>query len=68
MNSAKEQFGRRNLFIEHLYNEKLKHKEHRHEFVKQKLTFIVGIFSLSFINTTFKFQGTEIPINLRARA
>ncbi|MCA9731668.1 hypothetical protein KC799_06045 [candidate division KSB1 bacterium] len=33
-------------FLEHLYDEKIKHKEHRHEFVKQKLFFTIGLFSI----------------------
>ena len=33
-------------FIKKLYDEQIKHKEHRHEFVKLKLLFTTGLFSL----------------------
>jgi hypothetical protein len=37
-------------FLDKLDEEKLKHKEHRHEFVKQKLMYIIGLFSLGSLN------------------
>lgn len=33
----------RERFLDELYDEKLKHKEHRHEFVKLKLLFVIGM-------------------------
>ncbi|MBN1561379.1 hypothetical protein JW998_14085 [candidate division KSB1 bacterium] len=51
-------------FIHHLYEEKLKHKEHRHEFLKQKLTFTLSLFTLSFLNTSIKANDTNLSIDL----
>lgn len=43
-------------FLSKLYDEKLKHKEHRHEFVKQKLLFIIGLSSIGSLNNTGHFD------------
>lgn len=41
----------RNLdFLNLLYEEKLKHKEHRHEFVKHKMVFTITLFGLGSVN------------------
>jgi hypothetical protein len=37
-------------FLSQLDGEKLKHKEHRHEYVKQKLLYVIGLFSLGSLN------------------
>ncbi len=38
-------------FLNNLYEEKLLHKKNRHEYVKQKLIFVIGLFSLGSLKT-----------------
>jgi hypothetical protein len=47
-------------FINNLYEEKIKHKEHRHEFVKNKLLFTIGLFSIG----SLKIMGADFNVNL----
>jgi len=46
-------------FLNKLDEEKFKHKEHRHEFVKQKLMYIIGLFSIGSLNT-----GDQIDLSV----
>ena len=48
-------------FFKKLYEEKLKHKEHRHIFVVQKLLFIIGLFGVGMYNSKIGDKG-EIPL------
>jgi hypothetical protein len=41
--------NRNAAFLESLYEEKLRHKDHRHTFVVQKLLFIIGLFGLGVL-------------------
>ena len=38
-------------FLNNLYEEKLLHKKNRHEYVKQKLIFVIGLFSVGSLKT-----------------
>lgn len=38
-------------FLNNLYEEKLLHKKNRHEYVKQKFIFVIGLFSLGSLKT-----------------
>jgi hypothetical protein len=43
-------------FLSVLHEEKLKHKEHRHQFVKQKLLFIIGLFGIGSLSEIAHFD------------
>lgn len=57
---AQEQDSQSTNFLNKLDEEKLKHKEHRHEFVKQKLIFIIGLFSIGSLNTGSQIDFTVL--------
>ena len=41
---------RSRMFLNNLYEEKIRHKEHRHTFVMHKLLFTIGLFGLGTLN------------------
>lgn len=53
--------NRNAAFLESLYEEKLRHKDHRHTFVVQKLLFIIGLFGLGVLD--IKGGGDNILFN-----
>ncbi|MCK6691929.1 MAG: hypothetical protein L6Q97_07485 [Thermoanaerobaculia bacterium] len=56
------EWSRKNDFLKNLYDEKLRHKEHRHLFVKQKMLYIASLFGLGLIK--IKIQETTIETTL----
>jgi len=51
-------------FLNNLYEEKLLHKKNRHEYVKQKLIFIIGLFSLGSLKTIEAVSKIDLSILL----
>ena len=60
MEGSKNDINRSSEFLNNLYEEKIKHKEHRHQFVKNKLLFIISLFSIG----SLKNIGGDFNINL----
>lgn len=50
----------RPTFLSHIYEEKIEHKKHRNEFVKQKLMFIIGLFSIGSLNASSQVDLTKL--------
>ncbi|MCA9377245.1 hypothetical protein KC685_04995 [Candidatus Dojkabacteria bacterium] len=49
-------------FLESLHEEKLKHKEHRVQFVKQKLLFTIGLFSIGALKQ-INLGGSNVELS-----
>lgn len=49
-------------FLDHLREEKLQHKQHRIDLVKQKLIFMVGLFGIGSIKIATLGDGAEIGV------
>lgn len=56
---------RKTDFLKNLYEEKLKHKEHRHVFVMQKLLFIIGLFGLGALEIKIGGPPSESGLTLK---
>jgi len=51
-------------FLNNLYEEKLLHKKNRHEYVKQKLIFVIGLFSLGSLKTIGEITKVDLSVLL----